>query len=373
VSAIAANAVGRRPAPRSVLMTTDTVGGVWRYSIDLGRALGARGIQATLAVMGPPPTPAQAREAACAALPLHHGAFPLEWMDEPWADLAAAGDWLLSLERMIQPDVVHLNGYSLATLAWRAPVVVVAHSCVRSWWTAVKGEAPPARFDRYTAAVAAGIDSAAALVAPSAAMLASIAAEYDTMAPRAQVIANGSAAQPPYPAAAARGKDACILAAGRLWDDAKNIQALCAIAGRLPWPVYVAGDSRAPDGSTRQLTGVHLLGHLAPHDLREWYERAAIYVLPARYEPFGLSVLEAANAGCALVLGDIASFRENWEGSALFVAPGDGDALMAAIQSLISDAQTRQSLGRKAQARAAGLTVDRCAEQYVRLYESLSA
>ncbi len=33
--------------------------------------------------------------------------------------------------------------------------------------------------------------------------------------------------------------------------------------------------------------------------------------LPARYEPFGLSVLEAALSGCALVLGDIPSLRES--------------------------------------------------------------
>src|SRR5215213_4875864 len=177
-------------------MTTDAVGGVWQYSIDLGRALAARGIQTTLAVMGPPPSAAQEQEAASAALPLHYGAYQLEWMDKPWADMAAAGDWLLGLERLIQPDIVHLNGYTQASLAWRAPVVVVAHSCVRSWWTAVKGEPAPARFDRYTRAVTAGIDAADALVAPSSSMLASIAAEYDMLGARAHVIPNGSPGGP---------------------------------------------------------------------------------------------------------------------------------------------------------------------------------
>ena len=49
--------------------------------------------------------------------------------------------------------------------------------------------------------------------------------------------------------------------------------------------------------------------------------RTAVFVSPALYEPFGLAVLEAAQAGCALVLSDIPTFRELWDGVALFVAP----------------------------------------------------
>ena len=47
------------------------------------------------------------------------------------------------------------------------------------------------------------------------------------------------------------------------------------------------------------------LGVLAPAELRRKLERAAIFAAPALYEPFGLGILEAAAAGCALVLGDI--------------------------------------------------------------------
>ena len=47
--------------------------------------------------------------------------------------------------------------------------------------------------------------------------------------------------------------------------------------------------------------------------------RCPIFVSAARYEPFGLAVLEAAQAGCALVLSDIPTFRELWDGAALFV------------------------------------------------------
>src|SRR3546814_15476866 len=59
-------------------------------------------------------------------------------------DITRAGDWLMTLARELRPDLIHLNGYAHAALPWRSPVVVVAHSCVLSWWRAVHGcEAPP--------------------------------------------------------------------------------------------------------------------------------------------------------------------------------------------------------------------------------------
>src|SRR3954470_9267438 len=175
----------------SVLMTADAVGGVWTYALDLSRALAARGVRVAIAVLGPPPSPAQRAEAA--ALPnvtLYEHGGRLEWMDEPWQDVAAAGEWLLALERQLRPDVVHLNGYAHGALPWSAPVVMVGHSCVLSWWRAVRGEDAPDRFDRYARQVARGLAAAHVVVAPSRAMLASLQAHYGQL-PRTRVIPNG--------------------------------------------------------------------------------------------------------------------------------------------------------------------------------------
>ena len=54
----------------------------------------------------------------------------------------------------------------------------------------------------------------------------------------------------------------------------------------------------------------------------------------ARYEPFGLAVLEAAQAGMRLVLSDIPSFRELWDGAATFVASRRADLLPALRHAL---------------------------------------
>jgi len=110
-----------RPTTR-VLMTADTVGGVWTYALELARALAPHGVEIHLATMGREPDEGQRAQAA--ALPnvrLHASDFRLEWMEEPWEDVARAGDWLLALERVLAPDLVHLNGYAHGAMPWRAP------------------------------------------------------------------------------------------------------------------------------------------------------------------------------------------------------------------------------------------------------------
>src|SRR4051812_2097805 len=137
--------ISGRPRQRRILMTADTVGGVWTYALELARALEPHGIDITLATMGPRATVHQKEDAAqIANLTLVESDFKLEWMEEPWRDVADAGFWLLELERTVEPDLVHLNGYAHAALPWNSPVMVVAHSCVASWWQAVKQTRLPA-------------------------------------------------------------------------------------------------------------------------------------------------------------------------------------------------------------------------------------
>ena len=119
----------------------------------------------TLATMGPPPDRAQ-REAAgrLANVELVERDLALEWMDDPWRDVAAASDWLLDLHRACAPDIVHLNGYCHGDLPWSCPVLMVGHSCVRSWWRAVKGTDAPTAWRTYSNEVARGLAAAGLVV-----------------------------------------------------------------------------------------------------------------------------------------------------------------------------------------------------------------
>ncbi|HSS39942.1 MAG TPA: glycosyltransferase family 4 protein, partial [Polyangia bacterium] len=343
------------------------VGGVWTYCLHLAGALARLGVAVDLAVMGPPPDPAQCATAArIPRLTLWIASFRLEWMEGGVADIVRSGQWLLALAARTAPDVVHLNGYAHGALPFPAPKIVVAHSCVLSWWQAVHGCAPPAAWRPYADAVRDGLAGADRVIAPSAEMLRALDAHYGPRAAPSSVIPNGL---PPLRGRRPR-KRPVVLAAGRLWDAGKNIAALAAAAPAVPWPVTVAGDVSIDATSTESpANGVRYLGRLDAAEMTTAYRRAAIYALPARYEPFGLSVLEAAQHGCALVLGDIASLRENWTGAALFVHPDDVEGLGRTIAALISDRRSQRALARRARRRARKFSLRKMCRATLELYE----
>ncbi|HEX2547601.1 MAG TPA: glycosyltransferase family 4 protein [Ramlibacter sp.] len=351
-----------------VLMTADTVGGVWTYAVELARELDAHGVQVALATMGAPVAEHQrAQLAGLAGVQLFESSYKLEWMQDCWQDVDAAGAWLLRLEREFQPDLVHLNQYAFGCLAFQAPTLVVAHSCVLSWWRAVHGEAAPSEWDTYRQVVRQGLAGARLVVAPTRAMLDSLAENYGVRV-SGRVLPNAARAEEFAPAP----KDDCIFAAGRFWDAAKNLAALERVAPDLAWPVKVAGASQHPDGGHIVPVGVHCLGELPRDALARELAAAAIYALPARYEPFGLSVLEAGLSGCALVLGDIASLREIWGDAALYVPPDDHQALLATLQQLVAQPERRARLGAAALERARTFTPARQCEAYLASYARLA-
>lgn len=339
------------------------------YALELSRGLAQHSVEVVLATMGRPLSPAQRQEAAGVPnLQIQESAYKLEWMDQPWNDVNRAGEWLLELEERFRPDLAHLNSYSFGALPWRAPALVVGHSCVLSWWQAVKGAPAPPEWARYHEEVCRGLQRAGKVVAPSTAMLKGLEQHYGPIA-SGVVVPNGR-----DPAAfTPQRKESFILAVGRLWDEAKNLAALQRVAPFLSWPVYVAGDNCHPDGGIASMDNVCSLGSLPSTELTPWYGRAAVYALPAFYEPFGLSALEAALAGCALVLGDIPSLRETWDGAALFVPPDDTNALRVALQALASDQRNRTVLAALARHRALQYTPARMAEGYLQVYAEMLA
>src|SRR5436190_14729856 len=123
---------------KRVLMTGDTAGGVWTFTLELAQALGQHGVEIVLATMGGLPSDAQRAETRrIPNLRLVESVLKLEWMDDPWEDVKKSRAWLLDLEQSVTPDVIHLNTYAHAALPWSAPVLLTAHSCVISWWSAV--------------------------------------------------------------------------------------------------------------------------------------------------------------------------------------------------------------------------------------------
>jgi glycogen synthase len=349
-----------------ILMTADTVGGVWTYTLELGHMLVRHGIDVWVATMGSLPSSEQRAEAQAAGLRLIESEYRLEWMPNPWSDVDAAGKWLLEVEAGLNPDLVHLNGYAHANLPFRAPKLVVAHSCVTSWFRSVKQEPLPAEFDEYHERVSAGLRSADHIIAPSVAMSFALSRHYRFDRP-VSVVPNGVNASRFRSAP----KERFVFACGRLWDDAKNISTLARIAHMLSVPVYLAGDAQEPSRDSVSFANVTSLGRLSRAETAEWLSRAAVFVHPARYEPFGLAVLEAALSGCALVLGDIASLRENWADAATFVHPDQPSILRSTVDALMANDNLRNRFSMRARRRALGLTASAMLRGYLGVYQGL--
>ena len=323
------------------MVTTDTVGGVWRYAVELAAGLAGFGGTVTLVTMGPRASPAQRAEAcAIKGLTFVETGLPLDWTAEDEAVLDATGLRLREIAAETGVRSVHLHAPALVGDApWPVPVVAVAHSCVATWWRAVRGGELPPDLAWRARATGAGLRRAGAAVAPSRAFADAVEAEYDIET--IGVIHNGR-----RPVLGAAPSARAVLAAGRLWDEGKGMAALDRAAARLSAPVRAAGPSQGP-GGTAHFEHLELLGTLDEEAMAAARAQATVFAAPARYEPFGLAVLEAAQAGLALVLSDIPTFRELWDGAALF-APDD-DALGATLERALDDPAP---LAAKARARA---------------------
>jgi glycogen synthase len=350
-----------------ILLTADTVGGVWDHAVTLARALDAGGHEVLLAVIGDPRGPRLAHVPR--GVQVVWRSYRLEWMQDATDDVRAAGEWLSGLAHAWLPDVVHLNQMAYAVHAFPAPVLVVAHSDVVSWWSEVMDRPPPPEQARYAAWVRAGLAAADVVAAPSAYQAALV--ERHLGIREVRVVHNGVAA----PEVAPGGREPITLGVGRAWDVGKGIDVLDAAAGRLDgdgFPVHVVGDLVGPGGERFQPRHATAHGRVERAEVDAWMGRASIFVSASRYEPFGLGPLEAALHGCALVLSDIGSYRELWDGCAAFFPCGDAAALADTLRALAADRPRRERLASAARKRALRRYTDApMARAYVELYEEM--
>lgn len=347
-----------RPSGR-ILVTADAVGGVWRYAVELAAGLARCGVGTVLAVLGPPTTPAQRAEAETVpGLTLVETGLPLDWTAPDQDALAAATEGLRALTREFGVRSVHLHAPALlGEVAWPVPTVAVAHSCVATWWRAVRGTGPlPADLAWRAAATGDGLRRADVAVAPSRAFADALRREYGEV--QIEVVHNG---RRPVPDAAPTAR--AVLAAGRLWDEGKGVAILDRAAAALDVPVRAAGPVQGLGGAAR-CAHLELLGSLDEAGMARARAAATVFASPARYEPFGLAVLEAAQAGQALVLSDIPTFRELWDGAALFAGE---DEFPAALRRALDDPAPLAAAARE---RAGRYTVETMAARTLALHEA---
>lgn len=92
---------------------------------------------------------------------------------------------------------------------------------------------------------------------------------------------------------------------------------------------------------------IHFTGWLSPSQVAEWYCAADIQVVPSRYEPFGMVVLEGMLYGLAMIaasIGGPAEILQHGQTGLLF-PPRDIDALAEALLQLLTDHELRRRIG----------------------------
>jgi glycosyltransferase involved in cell wall biosynthesis len=351
-----------------VLLTTDTVGGVWTYALDLARALSEIDITTVLVTLGPPPGEAQrAAVANTGGVTLVESAAMLDWLAPDATTVAAAGRCVAEIAEAQRVDLVQLNAPALAAqIAFAVPVVAVAHSCLASWWDAVETGPVPEDFAWRDSLTRAGLLAAAAVVAPSHAFAAATRRVHH-LPELPSVVYNGRSplSQSPRPRAPH------AFTAGRLWDRGKDLATLDRAAS-LGAPILAAGPLVGPGGDTVTFNHLTCLGSLDSAALGAQLGAQPVFVSAARYEPFGLAILEAAQAGCALVLSDIPTFRELWGDAAIFVSVRDAEGFAAAIARLLADPVERARLGAKASRAAERYTAAAMRDGMAAVYASVT-
>ncbi len=380
-----------------ILLTTDAVGGVWQYTTELAQALSTRGVECVVAVLGPAPDEDQRIALVSSVLPRkresrakqdvarnsgflrsqEHGVpitlietgLPLDWTCADAAPVLAAGKAIATLAKDHAADLIHYNMPTLAAVGTPpVPSIAVAHGCVSTWWETAKGTPLGQDYRWHRALTADGLRAVDRVVAPSAAYATIVERHYRLETP-VLAIHNGRTLAGAYDPAAPMADIA--LTVGRLWDGVKNAALLDKAAARFPIPFLAAGASKGPHGETIRLDHLRELGHLSGEQIAAHLAKRPIFVSAASFEPFGLAVLEAAQAGCALVLADIPTFRELWDGAASFV-PLDG-GWCEAIEALVHDTPRRAALGEAARSRAARYTPDATADRMLALYRDVIA
>ena len=362
-----------------ILVTTDTITGVWTYTRELVTSLVTNGVKVTLVSFGEIPLPEQV-----AWMDHLHGldyrptAFRLEWMQEAENDFLDSCRYLEWLIREVRPDVLHSNQYCYGALEADIPRVVVAHGDLVSWWVTVHGHQPAhtSWLARYKSIVNQGLAAADAVVSPSTWMRETLGTCY-IRSRHECVIHNGR--NPiffnPYVS-----KEDTVLAVGRWWDAGKQVSLLTQHPHEMP--VCIVGSEapgyipRAPIRADVKLAidkvSVSFKGPQTEAQLRTLYSRASIYAATSRYEPFGMSPLEAALSRCAIVANDIPTFREIWADAAIYFERNNAASLAENIRLLSEDRDLCRAYGNLAYQRARErFTAKRMLDDYLQLYRSL--
>lgn len=137
--------------------------------------------------------------------------------------------------------------------------------------------------------------------------------------------------------------------------------------------LVVVGQQGWGDPPDLDRPGVVVAGRVGDDDLDALYRAATAFSLPSSYEGFGMPVVEAMARGCPVVTTTAGALPEVCGGAARLVAPGDTDALAAALAELVDDDDRRRVAAEAGRERASAFTWTASAEAHATAYRAALA
>jgi len=114
---------------------------------------------------------------------------------------------------------------------------------------------------------------------------------------------------------------------------------------------------------------VRFLGFVPFETLRYFYQTAAAFVFPSRYEGFGLPPIEAMACGTPVVTSNVSSLPEVVGDAAVLINPENVFDIVRGIREVLLDDTLRATLIAKGREQAARFSWSRTARQVLEIYE----
>ncbi|TGL04526.1 glycosyltransferase family 1 protein [Leptospira bouyouniensis] len=106
--------------------------------------------------------------------------------------------------------------------------------------------------------------------------------------------------------------------------------------------------------------------------LASFYRNASLFIYPSLYEGFGIPLLESMSVGCPVLCSNIEVFYEVAGDAASYFDPKDPIDLKNKIKEILSEKHLKEKLIRQGFDRVKNFSWNRCADQHILIYESLS-